>query len=117
MWEQVYLALKKEESVLTDLRELAKKRSQSQPLDKLTCGSVFKNPLPERSGDLIERTGLKGFQIGQAKVSLKHANFIENLGEASSQDIHNLIKHIQESVFKKFQILLEPEVKYLGNWL
>jgi len=99
------------------LRDMALKRSQSQPLRSASCGSVFKNPLNsnEKSGALIEKCGLKGYQIGQAFVSKKHANFIVNQGGAKAVDIHHLIQFIKKTVFDKFNILLETEVKYIGR--
>ena len=99
------------------LKEVALKRSRSQPLGSSSCGSVFKNPQTgDGAGALIEKSGLKGYQIGQACVSKKHANFIINLGEAKAMDIHRLIQFIQEKVQNSFGICLEPEVKYLGQW-
>ena len=99
------------------LKEMALKRTQSQPLQSASCGSVFKNPLTgEKSGALIERCGLKGYQVGQACVSEKHANFIINRSGATALDIHQLIQHVQKTVQNKNNILLEPEVKYLGRW-
>ena len=99
------------------LKDMALKRTKSQPLHSASCGSVFKNPLTgEKSGALIDRCGLKGYQIGQACVSKKHANFIVNMGGARAEDIHNLIQHIQQTVKSRYGILLEPEVKYMGRW-
>ena len=99
------------------LKEMALKRTQSQPLQSASCGSVFKNPLTgEKSGALIEQCGLKGYQIGQACISKKHANFIISMGGATAMDIHQLIQYVQKTVQSKYSILLEPEVKYLGRW-
>ena len=99
------------------LKEMALKRTRTQPLQSASCGSVFKNPLTgEKSGALIEQCGLKGHQIGQACISKKHANFIINMGEATAMDIHQLIQHVQKTVKEKFNILLEPEVQYIGRW-
>ena len=95
-------------------------RLSKQPLDKASCGSTFTNPKKYTNlsaGQLIEQSGLKGFQIGQAKVSEKHANFIVNLGKAKAQDIHLIISHVQKSVYDKTGIPLQTEVKYLGNFL
>lgn len=105
------------QDVVERLKEMALKRTQSQPLQSASCGSVFKNPLTgEKSGALIEQCGLKGYQIGQACVSKKHANFIVNMGGATAMDIHQLIQHVQKTVKERFNILLEPEVKYMGRW-
>ncbi len=99
------------------LKEMALKRTQSQPLQSASCGSVFKNPSTgEKSGALIEQCGLKEYQIGQACISKKHANFIVNMGGATAMDIHRLIQHVQKTVKEKFNILLEPEVKHIGRW-
>ena len=99
------------------IRETALKRSQSQPLQSASCGSVFKNPSADISaGFLIDQCGLKKHCIGRACVSEKHANFIINLGGATARDIHQLILFIQKCVKEQKGILLEPEVKYLGQW-
>lgn len=93
-----------------------KNRRLKQPLDKPSCGSVFVNPPNHRSGQLIESCDLKGFQIGGAQVSYKHANFIVNTGKSSSHDIHSVIQHVKTKVFEKYQISLHTEVVYLGPW-
>lgn len=99
------------------LKEMALRRARSQPLKFASCGSVFKNPLTgEKSGALIEQCGLKGYEIGQACISKKHANFILNKGGAKAMDIHLLIQHIQKTVRNTYNIFLEPEVKYMGRW-
>lgn len=92
-------------------------RGLKQPLECPNCGSVFKNPIgsSKGAGRLIEASGLKGFQIGKAQVSLKHANFILNLGGAKSSDVENLIAHIQDKVFKDHGVQLEREVIFLGK--
>ena len=84
-------------SIASLLKEKALKRSRSQPLQSLSCGSVFKNPTTgEKAGFLIESAGLKNHQIGGAVVSEKHANFIVNTDKAKAMDIHLLIQHIQK---------------------
>lgn len=88
-----------------------RQRMQKQPLNLPSCGSVFKNPSNDKAGRLIDACGLKGYQVGQAQVSPKHANFIVNLGGAKSADIIAVIKHIQAEVKKQTGISLEPEVK------
>ncbi len=93
-----------------------RKRMQSQPLQLPSCGSVFKNPPGEKSGQLIEKAGLKGFRIGDAEVSEKHANFIVNKGQAKASDIHQIIEHVKAQVLAKFKVRLETEVVYLGEW-
>ncbi|MGN5650757.1 UDP-N-acetylmuramate dehydrogenase [Bacillus sp. Brlt_9] len=90
-------------------------RLSTQPLTAASCGSVFKNPLPNYSGDLIEKLGLKGYKIGNAQISEKHGNFIINLGNASSNDILLLITFVQKAVRDKFNVDLHPEVQILSN--
>ncbi len=92
------------------------KRKSSQPYDKPSCGSVFRNPSPYAAGWLIEQLGLKGYRVGDAEVSQRHANFILNCGQAKAQDIFRLINHIQEKVQSHWSLLLEPEVKILGEF-
>jgi UDP-N-acetylmuramate dehydrogenase len=106
--------LKENPQVMQLVREATRSRLERQPLNMPSCGSTFKNPLPDKSaGFLIEQAGLKGFQIGGAQVSPKHANFIVNL---KASDVDQLIKHVRKAVFEKFSIELETEVRYLGQW-
>lgn len=97
------------------IKALLEKRNASQPTNKPTCGSVFKNPPGDHAARLIEASGLKGFAIGGAVVSEKHANFIENSGNATAVDIEALIAHIQHEVKTRFGIHLEPEVCRIGD--
>ncbi|GJL77470.1 MAG: UDP-N-acetylenolpyruvoylglucosamine reductase 2 [Nitrospinaceae bacterium] len=91
------------------------RRSSKQPLTVPNSGSIFKNPPGDSAGRLIEAAGLKGVSVGQAGVSLKHANFIVNKGNASAADVRNLISHIQEVVEEKSGVKLEPEIVILGG--
>jgi len=93
-----------------------KKRRNSQPYDRPSCGSVFRNPHPQAAGWLIEQMGLKGHQIGEAQVSQRHANFIINSGRAKAADVFRLICYVQEQAQKHWGISLEPEVKMLGQF-
>jgi len=104
----------KTEEIKNRLKEYLEKRKKRQPLFEKTFGSVFKNPASSYAGTLIESCNLKGYQIGNAKISEKHANFIVNLGGAKATDVLKLMKLAQERVFKKFGIILEPEVNFLG---
>lgn len=89
-------------------------RLEKQPVGMMNMGSIFKNPPGIFAARLIESAGLKGFHVGQAQVSPKHANFIVNLGGAKAQDVKNLILEIQKVVKEKHGVNLEPEVKMVG---
>jgi UDP-N-acetylmuramate dehydrogenase len=102
------------EDIIKLIKNYLEKRKNTQPLSEKTFGSVFKNPQNFFAGKLIEDCGLKGYQIGGAKISEKHANFIVNMGSARADDVLKLIKLAQEKVFKNFGIKLEPEVNFLG---
>ena len=91
------------------IKEINMKRITSQPLEYPNAGSVFKNPLNNYAGRLIEDAGLKGYSVGDAEVSNKHANFIINKGHATSKDIKDLINIIQTKVYEKYKISLELE--------
>ena len=98
-----------------DIRELLVKRRESQPIGEWSCGSVFTNPPGEHAARLIDRAGMKGFRIGGACVSEKHANFILNDGAASATDLERLIVTVQDAVEQKFGIRLVPEVRMIGE--
>jgi UDP-N-acetylmuramate dehydrogenase len=106
----------KREEVMTTTNNNLQQRKNSQPYDRPSCGSVFRNPKPYAAGWLIEQLGLKGHRIGGAEVSQRHANFILNAGQAKAQDIFRLIRYVQEQVENQWSILLEPEVKILGEF-
>ena len=92
---------------------LAEKR-QRQELDKPSAGCVFKNPPDDSAGKLIDFSGLKGKKVGDAAVSVKHANFIINAGRATCDDVLKLMDMIKDKVKKDHNIELEPEIKILG---
>ena len=104
-----------EEAAETRIRELLAQRAATQPTGRFSCGSVFKNPPGDFAGRLVEQCGLKGFAIGAASVSEKHANFIINAGGARAADIEAVIAHVQATVAQKTGIRLEPEVKIIGE--
>jgi UDP-N-acetylmuramate dehydrogenase len=98
------------------IRELLARRLATQPLDLPNAGSVFRNPPGDHAARLIESAGLKGFAIGGARVSEKHANFIVNPERrASAADIEALIEHVQRVVAERTGVMLEPEVKIIGE--
>lgn len=98
-----------------DIKKLLEKRKLTQPLNWPTAGSTFRNPDGHFAAKLIEESGLKGYQIGGAQVSEKHANFIINRGNASASDIENLITYIKAEVFKQTKIILETEIRIIGE--
>ena len=104
-----------EETTKDNLIELRNQRIKTQPLSEDTCGSVFKNPPGNYAGALIEGSGLKGFRIGSASISEKHANFIVNQGGATAGDIENLINHTRQVVKKNYDIDLQLEVRIMGE--
>jgi UDP-N-acetylmuramate dehydrogenase len=97
------------------IKELLKKRIASQPLNLPNAGSVFRNPPGDFAARLIEQCGLKGFRIGDAQVSEKHANFIVNLGNATATDIERLIEHVEDSVETRTNVRLIREVRIIGE--
>jgi len=103
-------------AVTAETRACQERRHSTQPYHLPSCGSVFRNPEPHTSGWLIEQTGLKGFQIGGAQVSPMHANFIVNLGNATASDVYRVIRHVQEKVAQRWDVMLEPEVKIWGEF-
>lgn len=98
-----------------DMKSYLQYRKNTQPLAQPNAGSVFKNPPNASAGKLIEEAGLKGFRVGDAKVSQKHANFIVNMGQARATDAILLIKKIQQEVYHRTKIMLEPEWKIIGE--
>ena len=93
------------------MKELIGKRRASQPLDLPSAGSAFKRPVGGYAAALIDQTGLKGFQVGGAAVSEKHAGFVVNLGGATAADVQALLQQVSDKVFERTGIRLEPEVR------
>ncbi len=102
---------KDETEIRARMQELMAKRKASQPLELPSAGSAFKRPIGGYAGALIEQAGLKGFQIGGAAVSEKHAGFVVNLGGASASDVRELLAQVAQKVYDHSGILLEPEVR------
>ena len=97
------------------MSELTMLRNEKQPLEMPSAGSTFKRPKGYFAGTLIEQAGIKGFKLGGAQVSEKHAGFIINAGKATARDILGLIKEVQRIVKGKCGVELQPEVKILGE--
>ena len=102
--------------VLDRVRQANLVRLTKQPLDLPSCGSVFVNPPGDKAGRLVEAAGLKGYRVGGAQVSTKHANFIVNVGNCSAEDLDVVIRHVQSQVQLQFGVALHTEVVYLGPW-
>ena len=97
-------------------KELASKRTEKQPLDYPSAGSTFKRPEGYFAGKLIMDSGLRGFRVGGAQVSEKHCGFVINTGGATAKDVKELMDHVIRTVKEKYNITLEPEVKFLGEF-
>ncbi len=97
-------------------RELLEKRTSKQPLEYPSAGSTFKRPKGHFAGKLIMDAGLAGYQVGGARVSEKHCGFVINTGGATAADVRQLMRDVQEKVREQFGVLLEPEVKFLGDF-
>lgn len=102
--------------VVADTLAGLNRRRDTQPYDRPSCGSVFRNPPGHSAGHLIEQTGLKGYRIGNAEVAQRHANFILNCGGATATDIYRLIGHVQQQVEDHWGVRLRPEVQLLGDF-
>lgn len=99
------------EEIKAKMKELMGKRSASQPLDLPSAGSAFKRPVGGYAAALIDQAGLKGYSVGGAAISTKHAGFAVNLGGATAQDVKNLLQQVSDIVYEKSGIRLEPEVR------
>jgi UDP-N-acetylmuramate dehydrogenase len=99
------------EEIIAKIRELQAKRSASQPLNMPSAGSAFKRPAQGYAAALIDQTGLKGYQVGGAAISTKHAGFAVNLGGATASVVQNLLSQVSDKVFDATGIRLEPEVR------
>ena len=115
-WAQLRVGTRTAEESKALVDEHLDYRARTQPVDVPTCGSTFRNPEGDHAGRLIEVSQLKGRRIGGAKVSEKHANFIENTGGATANDIRRLIGEVQAEVWRRHKVLIEPEVAFVGDW-
>jgi len=97
------------------MKEMLERRKATQPLGLPSCGSVFRNPPGDHAARLIEAAGLKGYRIGGAEVSPKHANFIINTGNATATDIEELIEHVRQTVIEQHGVELRHEVRIVGE--
>ena len=104
------------EKIKTYMDELKEKRVTKQPLEYPSAGSTFKRPKGYFAGKLIMDAGLRGFQVGGAQVSEKHCGFVINTGDATAEDVTELIRQVAERVKAQSGVTLEPEVKLLGEF-
>ena len=100
--------------IAAKMRELNEKRREKQPLDLPSAGSAFKRPEGHFAAKLIEDSGLKGYRVGGAQVSEKHAGFVVNVGNASSHEVYDLMMHVRNTVYRDSGIFLEPEIIILS---
>ncbi len=103
------------EEIVSRLTSYKEHRKKTQPLQYPCAGSVFRNPPGDFAGRLIQEAGLKGYRIGGAEVSAIHANFIINRGNATAQNVIQLIQHIRDTIEEKYGVRLEPEVQVVGE--
>lgn len=101
-------------AIQAKMDDLNERRAAKQPLEYGSAGSTFKRPVGYFAGKLISDAGLKGYRVGNACVSTKHAGFVVNLGGATAADVHAVIAHVQQEVERQFGVQLEPEVRFLG---
>jgi len=103
------------EEMLDQVRSYSEMRKKTQPLDAPSAGSIFKNPKEGPAGRWIEEAGLKGFRMGQAMISERHANFIVNLGKATAEDVICLMEMVERKIYEAQGISLEREVRVVGE--
>ena len=104
------------EKIREKIEELKAARTSKQPLEYPSAGSTFKRPEGYFAGKLIMDAGLRGFRVGGAQVSEKHCGFVINTGNATAADVRELMRQVQEKVWEKYQVRLEPEVRFLGDF-
>lgn len=103
------------EDIVNEMQGYKDYRRETQPWTYPCAGSIFRNPLPNHAGHLIEQSNLKGYQIGGAQVSELHGNFIVNAGDATYEDVMSLIRYIQNTIKQKYDIDMETEVEIVTN--
>lgn len=103
------------DDIKSKMTELAEQRSLKQPVELPSAGSTFKRPEGYFAGKLIDDSGLRGYKVGMAQVSPKHCGFVVNNGGATAKEVLDLIKHVQETVYNNFGVMLEPEIRIIGE--
>lgn len=105
-----------QEAIRKRMKELTIQRTTKQPLEFPSAGSTFKRPEGYFAGKLVMDSGLRGYQVGGARVSEKHCGFVINAGGATAKDVRTLMENVRDIVYKKYGVTLEPEVKFLGEF-
>lgn len=103
------------EKITAEMQKNKDYRKETQPWNFPCAGSIFRNPLPQFAGRLVEDAGLKGYKIGGAQISDMHGNFIVNAGNATAADVLELIGFIKETIYRKYQVKIETEVEIIGR--
>ena len=104
------------EVIRETMKDLTIRRTTKQPLEYPSAGSTFKRPEGYFAGKLVMDSGLRGYQVGGARVSEKHCGFVINAGGATAKDVRRLMENVRDIVYKKYGVTLEPEVKFLGEF-
>ncbi len=102
------------DSIFSEMQKNKDYRKETQPWNFPCAGSIFRNPLPNYAGKLIEVAGLKGYQIGGAKISEMHGNFIVNTGNAKADDVLQLIQHVKDTIYDLYEVKMDTEVEIIG---
>ncbi len=105
-----------QEEIKAQMKDLTQRRTSKQPLEYPSAGSTFKRPEGYFAGKLIMDSGLRGYRVGGAQISEKHCGFVINTGNATAQDVCQLIEDVKRIVYEKFGVMLEPEVRFLGDF-
>ncbi|MCI7627028.1 MAG: UDP-N-acetylmuramate dehydrogenase [Blautia glucerasea] len=115
---EAVISLKKgdPDQIRETMKDLTQRRISKQPLEYPSAGSTFKRPEGYFAGKLIMDSGLRGYTHGGAQVSEKHCGFVINTGGATARDVCELMEHVQKTVYEKYNVKLEPEVKFLGDF-
>ncbi|CAM3696500.1 UDP-N-acetylmuramate dehydrogenase [Mesobacillus zeae] len=103
------------EKIVAEIQRNKDYRKETQPWNYPCAGSIFRNPLPDYAGNLVEKAGLKGHSIGGAKISEMHGNFIVNAGAATAEDVLALIQHVKDTVLASYGVRMETEVEIIGR--
>ncbi|MCL1989384.1 MAG: UDP-N-acetylmuramate dehydrogenase [Defluviitaleaceae bacterium] len=103
------------DEILATIKSRKEKRAISQPIELPSAGSVFRNPVQHKAWELIAEAGLRGYTVGGAKISEKHANFIVNANRATAQDIADVIEHVKQTIYEKNELIMHQEVEFF-NW-